>query len=78
MDPEGLSIKGASKSVGIAAGRIRRNAISLNGDASSRSHTVGSRVVELWRQFVNKRYQPETKFLNLDVSTIVTHGDDAC
>ena len=62
---DNLAIKGASKVA--AAGRMRRNAISLNGDSSGRSLPVGTRAIELWREFVKKRYNPEARFLNLEV-----------
>ncbi|KAF7795999.1 hypothetical protein EIP86_007168 [Pleurotus ostreatoroseus] len=60
---DGISIKGASK---VAASRVRRNAISLNGDLSIRPATVPTRAVELWREFVKKRWNPEARFLNLE------------
>lgn len=50
-----------------AVGRMRRNAISLNGDPANRAITVGSKAVELWKEFVRKRYNPEAQFLNLEV-----------
>ncbi|KAI0346534.1 NTF2-like protein [Trametopsis cervina] len=56
----GIAIKGASKA--SAVGRVRRNAISLNGDQSPRS----LKVIEHWRNFVNKRWNPELRFLNLE------------
>ncbi|GJE96575.1 NTF2-like protein [Phanerochaete sordida] len=56
---DGLSIRGASK--GSAGGRVRRNAISLNG-----SSRTGAQVVELWREFVKRRWNAEARFLNLE------------
>ncbi|PSR72948.1 hypothetical protein PHLCEN_2v11185 [Hermanssonia centrifuga] len=65
---EGLAIRGASKAT--TAGRLRRNAISLNGSSSSnvvnRATTVGVKVIELWKEFVNLRWNPEARFLNLE------------
>jgi nuclear RNA export factor len=58
----GLSIRGASKTASTV-GRLRRNAISLNGDNATR----GSKAIEQWREFVNRRWQPEARFLNLEV-----------
>ena len=60
---DGLSIRGASK--GSTGGRVRRNAISLNGSRS------GVQVVELWREFVKRRWNPEARFLNLEVSHFI-------
>ncbi|KAI0690620.1 hypothetical protein BC835DRAFT_1363567 [Cytidiella melzeri] len=54
---QGLAIRGAS------TGRVRRNAISLNGDKA----TSGlMKVIDQWREFVNRRWQPENRFLNLE------------
>ncbi len=73
---EGLAIRGASKAT--TAGRLRRNAISLNGSSSSnvvnRATTVGVKVIELWKEFVNLRWNPEARFLNLEVSLYVPHA----
>ncbi|KAF9815618.1 hypothetical protein IEO21_04478 [Rhodonia placenta] len=41
-------------------GRLRRNAVS-NGDV-----VVERKVVDLWREFVHRRWNPEHKFLNLE------------
>lgn len=56
---EGLSIRGASK--GSTGGRVRRNAISLNG-----GNRTGAQVIELWREFVKQRWNAEARFLNLE------------
>jgi len=66
--PQGLNIRGASKTT-ATVGRLRRNAISINGTASSTSGrlaNVGTRPVDLWREFVQKRYDPDSRFLNLE------------
>ncbi|KAI0322537.1 hypothetical protein OF83DRAFT_647408 [Amylostereum chailletii] len=62
---EPLSIRGAARPT--TAGRLRRNAISVNGVKPA----LGTRValgkpVDIWRQFVQKRFNPELRFLNLE------------
>ncbi|KAI0635688.1 NTF2-like protein [Trametes polyzona] len=42
------------------APRGRRNAISLNGGPTS------EKVIDLWKEWVNRRWNPEAKFLNLE------------
>ncbi|KIP04393.1 hypothetical protein PHLGIDRAFT_31380 [Phlebiopsis gigantea 11061_1 CR5-6] len=59
---DGLSIRGASKTA-ATGGRVRRNAISLNGTGTT---SRGSQVIELWREFVHKRWSPEHRYLNLE------------
>ncbi|CAL1716423.1 unnamed protein product [Somion occarium] len=58
---DGLSIRGASRTAAMA-GRGRRNAISLNG----RSFAPAAGMVELWKQFVEKRWNKEGRFVNLE------------
>lgn len=67
---EGLAIRGASKAT-TAVGRLRRNAISLNGDNTARTAPVGTKIIDLWREFVKQRWNPEARFLNLEVSAFV-------
>ena len=62
----GSSIRGAARPT--AVGRIRRNAIS----ASSRSNTpplnsTSTTSTTIWREFVKQRWNPEARFLNLEV-----------
>ncbi|KDR78808.1 hypothetical protein GALMADRAFT_244380 [Galerina marginata CBS 339.88] len=64
-----LSIRGASRPT--MSGRIRRNAISGTGSTSISSSSIPVRVtkpkaVDAWREFVQKRWNPEAKYLNLD------------
>ncbi|KZT07659.1 NTF2-like protein [Laetiporus sulphureus 93-53] len=55
---ESLAIRGAARGT---VGRLRRNAIS-SGDAT----LVERKVVDLWREFVNRRWNPEARYLNLE------------
>ena len=54
-------------------GRIRRNAVSSGSATTSnipvRIAAAKPKVVDAWRELVQKRYNPETKYLNLDVSS---------
>ncbi|KAH8995036.1 NTF2-like protein [Lactarius akahatsu] len=52
---------------GAAVGRVRRNAISLNGDKvlPGTRVTVG-KPLEVWRRFVQQRWDPQSRFLNLE------------
>ncbi len=57
-----ISIRGA------ALGRVRRNAISLNGDKALPGTRVAvGKPLEIWRAFVQKRWDPRSRFLNLEV-----------
>jgi nuclear RNA export factor len=57
-----LSIRGA------ALGRVRRNAISLNGDkVLPGTRVVVGKPLEIWRSFVRRRWDPQSRFLNLEV-----------
>ncbi|KAI0833225.1 NTF2-like protein [Trametes gibbosa] len=49
-----------SRLVKSTAARGRRNAISLNGAPGS------GKVIELWKEWVNRRWNKEAKFLNLE------------
>lgn len=66
---ESMSIRGASK-----LPRLRRNAISsgtpegISRAASARVSTMGTKVLDIWRDFVNRRWNAEARFLNLEVS----------
>lgn len=56
-----LSIRGA------ALGRVRRNAISLNGDKGLPGTRVAvGKPLEIWRNFVQRRWNPQSRFLNLE------------
>ncbi|KAL4259591.1 NXF family protein [Pleurotus pulmonarius] len=65
-----ISIRGAADRPTIA-GRLRRNAVS-SSSADSRPnkatsvHRTQTGAVETWREFVNKRWNPEARFLNLE------------
>ena len=61
---EGLTIRGASKVPTTSVGRVRRNVISQ----PTRIGVVTSGVIDRWREFVKSRYNPEARFLNLEVS----------
>ncbi|CAE6456485.1 unnamed protein product [Rhizoctonia solani] len=75
--PNGLAIRGIG---GTALGtrgaggptRPRRDALSKGSDAPSSSRTVGGSApgrimpIELLREFIKKRYNPEIRFLNLE------------
>lgn len=63
-----LAIRGASRPT--AVGRIRRNALSSGTGLSTPSMIpvrVKPKAVDSWREVVQKRWNPETKYLNLDV-----------
>lgn len=63
-----LSIRGA------ALGRVRRNAISLNGDKVLPGTRVAvGKPLEVWRRFVQQRWDPQSRFLNLEVRKISSH-----
>lgn len=79
-----LSIRGAGRPTVV--GRLRRNAVSSSAASTGPSAlpriaaprlvapaSKSSKVVEHWRQLVKKRWNSETKFLNLEVS-IITFG----
>jgi nuclear RNA export factor len=54
---------------GAAVGRVRRNAISLNGDRVLPGTRVAvGKPLEVWRRFVQQRWDPRSRFLNLEVS----------
>jgi len=50
-------------------GRIRRDAITgaVSGVAPGKAHAVPVKTIEVWREFVNRRWDPEARFLNLEV-----------
>jgi len=59
-----ISIRGA------ALGRVRRNAVSLNGDkVLPGTRAAVGKPLEVWRRFVQKRWDPQSRFLNLEVCT---------
>jgi len=61
-----LSIRGA------ALGRVRRNAISLNGDKALPGARVAvGKPLEIWRNFVQRRWDPQSRFLNLEVESFI-------
>lgn len=63
-----LSIRGAARPT--AVGRIRRNALSLPGSARPNTPPVSMTVkaLDVWREFVKKRWNRESRFLDLEVS----------
>jgi len=66
-----MAIRGASKHL-TAGQRIRRNAMSITNDVanratSSRVATMGVKTLDVWRDFVNRRWNAEARFLNLEV-----------
>ncbi|KDQ57204.1 hypothetical protein JAAARDRAFT_35810 [Jaapia argillacea MUCL 33604] len=65
---DSISIRGASRPT--AVGRMRRNAVSVvtnkPSDASARRITVGVNTLNVWREFVQKRYNADAQFLNLE------------
>ncbi|KAI0035362.1 hypothetical protein K488DRAFT_39110, partial [Vararia minispora EC-137] len=66
---ETLHIRGAAQpgpSGSLAAARTRRNALSLNGTKTGAGARVVGKPIEVWRQFVQKRWNPEIRFLNLE------------
>ncbi|PCH42285.1 NTF2-like protein [Wolfiporia cocos MD-104 SS10] len=56
---DSIAIRGAAKG---PLGRLRRNAVS---DSSDTLRGDGS-VVDLWKEFINKRWNAEAQFLNLE------------
>jgi nuclear RNA export factor len=64
LDP--LAIRGAAGRNPITPHRSRRNAISLNGSGSGPSKGPSTSAVDVLREFVKRRYNPETRFLNLE------------
>lgn len=68
---EGISIRGASSGRNPTVGRIRRNAVTATSMAGSgKLPTVGVKVIDVWRDFVNRRWNSEAQFLNLEVSDL--------
>lgn len=67
---EGISIRGAASTRNSTVGRLRRNVPGMASTAagSTRAANVGMKVMDVWRDFVNRRWNPETRFLNLEVS----------
>ncbi|KAI0303614.1 hypothetical protein B0F90DRAFT_1707401 [Multifurca ochricompacta] len=59
--PGPLAIRGA------AVGRVRRNAISLNSDKVLPGARVAvGKPLEVWRRFIQQRWDPQSRFLNLE------------
>jgi hypothetical protein len=59
---------------GAAAGRVRRNAISLNGEKVLPGTRMAiGKPLEVWRRFVQHRWDPQLRFLNLEVGTTSSH-----
>ncbi|KIK98414.1 hypothetical protein PAXRUDRAFT_823890 [Paxillus rubicundulus Ve08.2h10] len=67
---------GSSRGAGRAATAGAKN-LEVRG-AAARVPTVGVKIVDVWRGFVNRRWNPETRFLNLesmlDDSELSKHG----
>ncbi|KAI9457196.1 NTF2-like protein [Russula earlei] len=52
---------------GAALGRVRRNAISLNSDkVLPGTRAAVGKPLEVWKRFVQRRWDPQTRFLNLE------------
>lgn len=67
---EGISIRGASGARNPTVGRLRRNALTTTSVTDSgRVPTVGTKTLDVWRHFVNRRWNPDARFLNLEVSS---------
>ncbi|KAI6108192.1 hypothetical protein F5141DRAFT_1203576 [Pisolithus sp. B1] len=71
---DGISIRGAASARNSTVGRLRRNvpgmASASAAAAGGRVATVAVKAVDIWRDFVNRRWNPETRFLNLEPQTI--------
>jgi nuclear RNA export factor len=64
-----LSIRGAARPT--AVGRIRRNALSLTGvRASTPPASATIKTLDIWREFVQHRWNPEARYLNLEASLV--------
>ena len=62
MPMEGISTRGAASASDLTVERFPRN---IPGMMSA---TSGLKVMDTWRAFVNWRWNPETRFMNLEVS----------
>ncbi|KAL4064487.1 hypothetical protein J3A83DRAFT_4360985 [Scleroderma citrinum] len=66
---EGISIRGAASARNSTVGRLRRNVpgmTSTSTASTTRASNSGVKVMDVWRDFVNRRWNPETRFLNLE------------
>ncbi|KIJ67053.1 hypothetical protein HYDPIDRAFT_128640 [Hydnomerulius pinastri MD-312] len=65
---EGISIRGASSARNPTVGRLRRNAVAAASGSGGvgRAATVGVKSVDVWRNFVHRRWNAEARFLNLE------------
>ncbi|KAI6155073.1 hypothetical protein BKA82DRAFT_996758 [Pisolithus tinctorius] len=66
---EGIPIRGAASARNSTVGRLRRNVpgiASVSAAAGGRVATVAVKAVDIWRDFVKRRWNPETRFLNLE------------
>ncbi|KAG8213436.1 hypothetical protein J3R82DRAFT_11949 [Butyriboletus roseoflavus] len=64
---EGISIRGASGARNTTVGRLRRNAVTTTSvTGGGRVVAVGTKTIDVWRHFVNRRWNPDTQFLNLE------------
>ncbi|TFY63422.1 hypothetical protein EVG20_g6313 [Dentipellis fragilis] len=61
---DALAIRGAARPT--AAGRVRRNAVSYNTARSLVGSKSSRPALEVWDEFVRKRWSPEQRFLNLE------------
>jgi nuclear RNA export factor len=56
----------------MVAGRLKRSGVPGMPETAASSRIpvriTSTKPVEAWREFVKKRWNPETKYLNLDVS----------
>ncbi|KAF9231003.1 hypothetical protein BU15DRAFT_91000 [Melanogaster broomeanus] len=64
---DGLAIRGASSARNPTMGRLRRNAVTTTSVTNfGRAATVGVKAIDVWRDFVNRRWNAEARFLNLE------------
>ncbi|KAA1467548.1 NTF2-like protein [Dentipellis sp. KUC8613] len=61
---DALAIRGAARPT--AAGRVRRNAVSYNTARNLAGSKSSRPALEVWDEFVRKRWSPEQRFLNLE------------
>ncbi|KAF8588268.1 NTF2-like protein [Ramaria rubella] len=63
-----ISIRGASKQLALSSSRLPRRSLDANrrGPISPGTVSVSAHSVDVWREFVQKRWNPEAQFLNLE------------
>lgn len=65
-----ISIRGASKQSSLASRLPRRVDPSRRGPVSPGQTSISARSVDVWREFVQKRWNPDAQFLNLEVRSL--------